>query len=71
MMRTCIFVIFLFIGTCSNPNKNSENKGAVIKYKYVDLKGNWLELGVEKGNKKYLIYMPKEYDVVYHIGDTL
>ena len=71
MIRSFIIVIILFVSTCTAPNNISDYKGCVIRYKYVDLKGDWLELGLTKGKKNYLIYLPKDYEIVYYVGDTI
>ena len=71
MTKFYIAILFLFIGDCTTQNKISDYKGGVVKYKYVDPKGNWLEVGIEKDKKNYLIYVPKEYVMWYQVGDTI
>ena len=70
-MKKLFIFLFLVVTSCETIYDLEEHKGTIIKYKYVDIKGGWVELGMKEGKKKYLIYLPLEYDSLYQVGDTL
>ena len=63
--------LLLFAISCITINNQPRYNGAVIKYKFVDTTGQWLELGLKDKNRKFLMYLPMEYDSVLSLNDTL
>jgi hypothetical protein len=73
MKTILICIVFSLIIGCVSTYRYEldSNVGAVVKYRHVDYRHKWVELGVEKKRKRALIYVPLAYEHVYKLGDTI